>query len=69
MWAKRTCRIQAVVADIMASNTIQSTKEPTKGEKADKPIDQPKPAAVLEEDDEFEDFPVEGKGSLVSSAV
>lgn len=53
----------------MASNTIQSTKEPTKGEKADKPIDQPKPAAVLEEDDEFEDFPVEGKGSLVSSAV
>ncbi|KAI9851833.1 MAG: 26S proteasome complex subunit [Vezdaea acicularis] len=43
----------------MASNTIQSTKEPTKGEKADKPIDQPKPAAVLEEDDEFEDFPVE----------
>lgn len=45
----------------MASSQPQKNSQPTPSNEAGKPEDAPqKSAAALEEDDEFEDFPVEG---------
>ena len=49
----------------MASSQSSVTKDDKSGDSKTEPsgADLPKPAAALEEDDEFEDFPVDGKSS------
>ncbi|KAL8929964.1 MAG: hypothetical protein Q9208_001108 [Pyrenodesmia sp. 3 TL-2023] len=54
-----------------ASGSAPTTKAVTSDDTSTNPLkdQQQKPAAALEEDDEFEDFPVEGNASLFSPNI